>query len=367
MKTIKRVLLVSTYFKEISTIHWTHIQLLKRKGYEVHVAASDEYGGQSTLKLQGITCHSIPFHQKRKIIQNVMQLRLLQQHNTFEIIHLFTPYTAFLSRISIRKCDNVKVLYTVGNFPFYRGASFVKWLFFYPFEKWAVRWTDLLIVWNREDLHVGKKLGYQEGTSLFFVRGAGVRWQKEYDEFESGYEDRMKLIVCCIGDYNRANNQELLLQQWKRVEAHHPTAQLYLIGNGNEREVFEHLIRKKRLRNVHLIGKHHDEVAMIQRSTVVVYAGNGDIYPLYLVQAMSCKKPIVATDVRGANELVERDRTGFLVQRNDGEALVQHIMELIESPAKRERFGEQAFEKAKPYRIETVREQLANIYKRIEK
>jgi glycosyltransferase involved in cell wall biosynthesis len=59
-------------------------------------------------------------------------------------------------------------------------------------------------------------------------------------------------------------------------------------------------------------------------------------------EAMALGKPVVASDVHGLPELVERGRTGLLVPVGDDAAVAAAIVALLEDPARRRAMGEAA-------------------------
>jgi glycosyltransferase involved in cell wall biosynthesis len=59
-----------------------------------------------------------------------------------------------------------------------------------------------------------------------------------------------------------------------------------------------------------------------------------------IAEAMGSSRPLVATRVGGIPELVDDERSGFLVARGDREAMAEKILLLLKSPALRMQFGE---------------------------
>jgi glycosyltransferase involved in cell wall biosynthesis len=55
---------------------------------------------------------------------------------------------------------------------------------------------------------------------------------------------------------------------------------------------------------------------------------------------MAAGKPVVATNVGGAAEVIIENETGFLVESEDDEMFAKRLMELLEDDDKAARFGE---------------------------
>ena len=58
-----------------------------------------------------------------------------------------------------------------------------------------------------------------------------------------------------------------------------------------------------------------------------------------VLEAMSCGLPVVATAVGANSELVENDRTGYLIPSDDSAALAEAIARLANDRCRRERLG----------------------------
>ena len=66
-----------------------------------------------------------------------------------------------------------------------------------------------------------------------------------------------------------------------------------------------------------------------------------------IVEAMLMKKPVIATNVGGIPEIVEDERTGFLVKRNDDEKIVQNIKKILSNQDLIEQITNNALENVK--------------------
>lgn len=66
---------------------------------------------------------------------------------------------------------------------------------------------------------------------------------------------------------------------------------------------------------------------------------DSESFGVVAVEAMAAGLPVVATDVDGFKEVVEEDKTGIIVKRNNPRALYHGIKRLIIDSSLRERFG----------------------------
>ena len=69
-----------------------------------------------------------------------------------------------------------------------------------------------------------------------------------------------------------------------------------------------------------------------------------DGMPNALLEAMACGLPVISTPVGGALDVIQDGKNGVLVNVNDGNALAEKILELLDDPEKRAALGKNARE-----------------------
>jgi len=84
---------------------------------------------------------------------------------------------------------------------------------------------------------------------------------------------------------------------------------------------------------------------------------------LVLLEAMACRKPVVATDVMSIPEIVQPGKTGFLVPAKDVSALAEALHTLIENPGLWDQFGKAGFQRVKrEFTVERMVRKTAEVY-----
>ena len=88
-----------------------------------------------------------------------------------------------------------------------------------------------------------------------------------------------------------------------------------------------------------------------------------EVFGYVIAEAMSSSKPLVATRVGGIPELVEDERTGFVVDRGDAPAIADRILKLVADLEMRERMGLAGREAAAArFDLERNVERVVNLY-----
>lgn len=85
---------------------------------------------------------------------------------------------------------------------------------------------------------------------------------------------------------------------------------------------------------------HSDQVeAVLQESQIFTLVTHWEGLPLSIIEAMRAGLPVIASDVGGVNELIEDYDTGFLIPKEDVQALASRLSLLIKDPTLRSRLG----------------------------
>ena len=370
----RKVLLTATVQSHICQFHRPLVEVLHAHGCEVHVAARDNLAEKNGLKLDfADQVYDVPFSRSPKSPDNIRAYRELKKildREHYDVVHCNTPMGGIVTRLAARKTRSAgtKVFYTAHGFHFYKGASRMNWLVFYPIERLFTRLTDKLITINREDHALAAE---KFRTDVARIHGVGVNegryfpvsaQEQQLLRQELGFGPEQKLILC-IGELLPNKNQAMAIRMMPRILEEFPDAQLLLAGNGPEKENLEGLIAAMGLQSsVKLLG-YCTCLEKYQRiADVLAACSHREGLPLNLVEAMLTENPVVATKNRGHCELVTPGETGFLVERNDAEAMGGHILRLLRDPEESCRMGRAGREFALQYGFENVKRELEQIY-----
>jgi glycosyltransferase involved in cell wall biosynthesis len=108
-----------------------------------------------------------------------------------------------------------------------------------------------------------------------------------------------------------------------------------IVGDGPlTDELQQHAVRRNA--PVKFVGHQSDPPTWMLAGDVVCLASSFEALPISLVEAISCGRPCIATDVGGTREIVEHGRNGWLVAPEDPQALAAAIVNLARQPEQRD-------------------------------
>jgi glycosyltransferase involved in cell wall biosynthesis len=138
---------------------------------------------------------------------------------------------------------------------------------------------------------------------------------------------------------------EQILRAMAPVVARVPDAVLLVVGDGTDygdamHTTAERLGVASRVVFTGVLRRDQMPVAYGASDVVVVPSVCFDSLPTMVLEAMACRKPVVATCFGGAPEVVMDNATGFVVNPYDVEALANRIVELLQDDLRARAFGE---------------------------
>jgi glycosyltransferase involved in cell wall biosynthesis len=155
--------------------------------------------------------------------------------------------------------------------------------------------------------------------------------------------------VLSVGRLQDMKDFPTLVRAFKLVQEAMPEARLAILGEGELRGQLEQLITELGLsEKVWLPGFESNPYKYMRRATVFTMSSAfGEASPLVLSEAMFLGKPVVLTSFATAPEFVGSGQDGLLVKVSDPQDLARGLLEVLQTPELRGRFGEQARAKVK--------------------
>jgi glycosyltransferase involved in cell wall biosynthesis len=255
----------------------------------------------------------------RGMSQTVRALRTIVAGD-YDIVHVHTPIAAFLTRAIIRRMpskDRPKVVYTAHGFHFHAGGHPVSNQAFVLAERIAGRWTDRLIVINSEDHEAARRYKIVPSRRLRYMRGIGVdtEWYSR-DMLAAGSVrralqgigmDGQRRYFVTVGEFSRRKRPEDVIRALARMQAQDNA--LLLLGEGARRPYLEEVALQAGVsERVFMPGKVSDIRPFVAGAIALVQASSREGLPRSIMEALSLEVPVIATDARGQEELVGRER-----------------------------------------------------------
>lgn len=326
---MKKVLFSATVDSHILQFHLPFLKLFKENGYEVHVATN----GTEEIPYCDVK-HFVSFERNPIKVNNlkaIKQLKRICESEKFDIIHTHTPMGSVITRLAAkksRKLFHTRVIYTAHGFHFFKGTPLKNWLFFYPVEKWLAKYTDTLILINKEDYELAKKK-FKKCKDIQYVPGVGIDKNKfdfsltrsEKNELRSSLglkEDDFVMIY--PAEISNRKRQIWLINSLTEFIKNNNNVHLLLPGKDSLDNKCQEYVKKINLETkVHFLGYRKDIPKLLKISDISLSAASQEGLPVNIMEAMYVGLPVVASNCRGNRDLIEDGINGFLIELNDSE------------------------------------------------
>lgn len=301
------------------------------------------------------------------------QIREVLAQKEYDLVNVSTPVAAFVTRYALnglRKQGKLKVIYTAQGFHFYSGGAPLKNSIFLSLEKLAGRWTDYLVVVNREDEEAAKRYRSVPTERVRYIPGTGVNVER-YSPNAVPEAEVMRVrqelglapgtpLFLSVGEFiSRKRHRDILraFARLGRTEVH-----LVLAGDGLLIEEMQRLASDLGIQNqVHFLGIRRDIPILIRASVATLLASEQEGLPNCVMESLCMEVPAIGTEIRGTRDLLEGG-CGLLVKVGDVEGLAQAMAWVLDHPEDAQAMGKRGREFMTPYKLRSVLELYEALY-----
>lgn len=178
--------------------------------------------------------------------------------------------------------------------------------------------------------------------------------------FESQKRISDKLTILYFGTLIRKKGLLELPEIFNAIHKVDKEAELLLVGkdsadviskSNSTWQLMKPLFDKPALEKVNYLGvvKYSEIQNLIKDASVCVFPSFAEAFPVSWLEAMSMEKPIVASNVGWAKEMIEHGKEGFLVHPTNHKDFANFILDLLNDNDKQEAFGAAAKAKVKTH------------------
>jgi len=162
----------------------------------------------------------------------------------------------------------------------------------------------------------------------------------------------------------------VFIEAAKSTKSKLSTVKFLLVGspdNGNPNTVPEKYLKEQNSNGyIEWIGHVDDVKPFIVKSDIVVLPSYREGLPKVLLEAASCGRAIIATDVPGCREIVEHGINGLLVPPKDVNSLAESMLKLANEPELRLQMGRNGRKKVlREFDEKIVIQKTMEIYKKV--
>ena len=356
----KKILFTASTMSHIENFHRPYLTAFAEMGWEVDAVALPV--SKSFFSLKNIDA--------------INYTRKLLKEGSYDVVSSHATLAGIVTRLGImlagktnlsRKCrspkQQLKVIHTAHGYLFHDDKSLKKWVYLLP-EMICSKVTDVLMVMNHEDLDIARKYKLcRDPANIHYINGMGIdlsRFQTPggeplkctKEQKESFGIDEDDFVFVYAAEFSKRKNHELLLRGFAEVVKQVEQSQDQVVSECSAGETIasdntvvvnrKEEISRKRNPKLVLAGDGalieemktlaanlgiHDKVVFLGYINnvhelypccdVAVSTSKIEGLPFNIMEAMACRLPVVASDIKGHRELVEHGVNGLLFESNN--------------------------------------------------
>lgn len=368
-KVVAFVINVDWYFD----LHWMErAEYFRSLGYVVHIISNfDDKIIKNNLLAKGYYCHHLVVKRKSVNLFNelvsINQLWTLFKSINPDLIHSITIKPNVYSGLLNRLFFNKPIIYSITGLGAVFSSSSFKFIILRrvitALYKFISTRQSHFVFENCEDSELLKSLGVLKYSNGTVVKGAGI----DLNRFKPSQPPKNGSILFAArllqdkGLGCLVEAQKLLKERGchfslnvagiidNDVSSAIPLGQIEAWANNGD---------------INWLGNVRDMPNLISQNDVICLpTAYGEGVPRILIEAASCQRPIIATDVAGCREIVSHGVNGYLVTPKDPVMLAHFLQDLLKDKNKLITFGANGRKKVEQeFSQEIVFEKTLQIY-----
>lgn len=360
----RKVLFTASTYSHIVHFHRPYLKAFAGLGWTVDVAC----GGAPRDIPEARRVIHLPFEKSITSPANFKAERLLRQamkEEKYDLVSTHTSLAAFFTRLAARGLDTT-VVNTCHGYLFDPDVSSFKGRLLLEAERLTAGRTDLLLTMNQRDQEIARR--YRLGREIRAIPGVGVDFAR-LEGTEDGAREMVRaewgipkeaFVLLYPAEFSQRKNQALLLRALALLPKE---VWLLLPGEGTLLEECKELAKQLGVGDrVRFPGYVTHMGPWYRASDCAVSASRSEGLPFNIMEAMHCGLPVVASAVKGHEDLIGDGETGFLFPLGDEAACARRIETLREDPDLAGRMGARAKAASEQYRLEAVLPKVMEAY-----
>lgn len=323
---------------------------LVEAGDEVHLCVAVEReprfrGDLDQLAALGVHVHEIPM--ARSISpgsdwRHVKQLTKLFKQYQPDVVHTHSSKAGVLGRVAAGRAGCTATVHTPHTFAFLFDNMFSapKRYLFKAIETHLAKRTARMIAVSEGEAATMSAARVVANERVRVVPNgvdpAAWKTASATDRASIGVPVDAPMVLVA-GLLNAAKGQDLAIDAIGKLDGVH----LVLAGHGEDQAALESQVKRLGLQaRVHLLGWREDLAGLMAAADLLLLPSRWEGMPYVVLEAMAAGKPVLATRVDGARDLVQDGVNGALVDVGDCAGLAKGLGELLSlSPTELDAMG----------------------------
>ncbi len=321
---------------------------LKNRGHHVECIFNGNGKTLESLNSAYVPCHNFEFPKRSNPLQFAQAIykfyRFLKK-NDYDVVASHNRNASLVARVAAWLAQVPINHYTAHGFYFHDDQSKISNFLSECLEGLLTKITNHTLSQSNEDTLRMVQNNWIEPHKIETI-GNGINTQKFLPKNKPHKNKNSSFQICAVGRVVKGKGLTDLLYAFKKFQSEIPNSKLLFIGgnidqdiSGNYQEVKD-LIRSLTLDDrVQITGLVRNVEEHLFQSDVFVHPSYREGMPRSLLEAMCTGLPSIATNIRGAREIISHGKNGFLYPPRNIEQLYIQLKEVYQMGDIRRKIG----------------------------
>jgi phosphatidylinositol alpha-mannosyltransferase len=284
------------------------------------------------------------------------EARAILDEHRFDILHFHEPLVPFLSPAMLDASDTVNI----GTFHAFGGFSPSYWIGRRFGRNLAAKLHGRIAVSGAAKHFINR---YFPGDYRIIPNGVDIDRFTDAEPFEHLRDGTLNILF--VGRFEERKGLIHLLKAYHRLRKRRVDARLLVVGEGARRREYRRFVGLRQIRDVEWLGRVSDADKARYFASADIFcspATGQESFGVVLLEAMAAGVPIVASDIHGYKNVVQRNVQGLLVEPRNPRALAAALYKLAMDPELRHQLGDAGRQRAPDYSWDSVTERIVDYY-----
>lgn len=354
----RKVLFTASTYSHIVNFHLPYLRKFREEGWIVHAAC----GGTPMPIPYADKVADFPLKKSMWAPGNFKAAAALRgqiRRERYDLICTHTSLAAFFTRMAFRGLKEYpQMVCMVHGYLFDDETPWLKRTLLLGAERWMAPVTDLVLTMNQWDYgaaeryRLGRKVAQVPGVGVDFSRLDGVPPEtRETLRGKLGIPEEA-FVMIYAAEFSARKSQGVLIRAMERLPEN---VVLVLAGDGALRGECEALAQRLGVADrVRFPGHIRDMGLWYAMADAAVSASRSEGLPFNIMEAMYAGLPVIASDVKGHQDLIADGGTGLLYPYGDEKACAERVWQLMGSQKLRRNLAGNAKGNVEQYGLEKV-------------
>lgn len=287
---------------------------------------------------------------------------------SIDIIHSHGGVAGMYARFYKKNFSNVKTLHTIHGIHYINSSNVFRKYFSLSVEQYLTQFTDRFICVSQSDRDLAEKLKIAEPSSTTVIYNGidhdrfSIREKNKSLMIKYGI-DEADTVIGNISRFDYQKNQRYILRNCDELLKKYSGLKILLAGDGKYldecKKLAEGIEEKERIIFPGSVTNTEDHYSLFD---AYVFPTLWEGLSISMIEAMSCGRCIIASDIPSNKELIEDGVSGYLFDVNDRSVFKEKIEKAVNSKAIRDKLSDNAFRKSKNFSEKIMTEKTEKEY-----